>query len=65
VAEWLSGTVDGLAVAPAFAEDEVITPRISAGFAENVVQFYDENCLMLRSVEVGAARREEAACGSP
>ncbi|HUT59113.1 MAG TPA: hypothetical protein VNA25_14790 [Phycisphaerae bacterium] len=29
--------------------------------AENVVQFYDENGRMLTSVEVGAARRQEAA----
>jgi len=29
--------------------------------AENVVQFYDENGRMLRSVEVRAAEREEAA----
>ena len=29
--------------------------------AENVVQFYDENGRMLRSVQVAAARREEAA----
>ncbi len=29
--------------------------------AENVVHFYDENGRMLRSVEVEAARREEAA----
>ena len=29
--------------------------------AENVVRFYDENGRMLRSVEIGAAERAEAA----
>jgi len=29
--------------------------------AENVVHFYDEKGRMLKSVEVGAAKREEAA----
>ena len=49
---------DGHCVGQRFLFDELQAVWL---IAENVIQFYDENGRMLRSVKVKVARREEAA----